>query len=141
MYVVPLRRNRDQLSRPQLDLAVPGPKYDFALQTHQRGIPRTLVLAQRLPGVQRDQRLPQPSPAPPVQRRRTPPTVTLPSQPQMNPSQLLNPQHIHQPIVGRPPPTRWRGCSGGPGLSEGVFVYCVLRWVVFRTPSRPPVRR
>ena len=29
----------------------------------------------------------------------------------------------------------------GAGLSEGVFMYCALRWVVFRTRSRPPAPR
>ncbi|MFF0269006.1 GtrA family protein [Kribbella sp. NPDC004536] len=27
------------------------------------------------------------------------------------------------------------------GLSEGVFMYCALRWLVFRTPSRPRAPR
>lgn len=99
MYVVTLRRHRDEVSRPQFDLGVTRPKQDVPLQAHQRGVSGALMFAKSLPGVQRDQRLPQPSPRPAVQRRRTAPAVTPPGQLKVDSRQLLDPQDIHPPMV------------------------------------------
>jgi hypothetical protein len=99
--IVTLRRHRDQVTRPQLDLYVTGMDHDATLQAEHRGIPRTLVLTHYPPRGERRERLPEPSTSSAVDRHRTAPTLSRHRLAKQVGRQLVDRRNIHQSIIAR----------------------------------------
>jgi hypothetical protein len=70
---VALRRDRDQVTGPELDLRLAGTEQDSPLQTEHRRVTGTLVLTHHLACPQRDKRLSQARTGPAVHRDRATP--------------------------------------------------------------------